>query len=238
MANTEDLERPIRRDATWSKVGWRSWRWVRFRYSSSLHSSCVEKLKSWLCWRPLLHWRRKTCGLWALITMNSWSWGNFLSGRKGRSCRGGTEEGRAQWSVWLSILNRTWNPWLLSCRVPVPSCSRWWHRWSSSWAIWSETPTEGTNQGAKQESTRVHAANAFGDTSWSQGSWDPQSLSELEEKQHQCVFTCLPLWWKRLHAFPMKGRRQNMNHYICAAQLNNCLNWKKKWVEAINQSLS
>lgn len=86
-------------------MGWRSWRCVRFRYSRSLHSNCVAKLKSWQCCSPLLHWRRKTRGSRALITMNSCSWGNFLSGRKGRSCRDGTEEGRGQWNTVLSILN-------------------------------------------------------------------------------------------------------------------------------------
>lgn len=193
------LDMPVRRETTWSKLGWRSWRCVRFRYSSSLHSSCVEKLKSWLCCGPLLHWRRKTCGSRALITMNSCSWGNFLSGRKGRSCRDGTEEGRAQWNTRLPVLNIKWNPrFRLCCPVPVPSCSRWWQRWMSSWAIWSETPTDGTNQGAKQESTRVHAANAFGDTSWSQGSWDPQSLSELEEKQHHCTFAMMMKKFSRI----------------------------------------
>lgn len=50
------------------------------------------------------------------------------------------------------------------CILPVPSCSRWWQRRISSWASWSDTPREGTNQGAKQESTRVQAANAVGDT--------------------------------------------------------------------------
>lgn len=193
------LDMPVRRETTWSKLGWKSWRCVRFRYSSSLHSSCVEKLKSWLCCGPLLHWRRKTCGSRALITMNSCSWGNFLSGRKGRSCRDGTEEGRAQWNTRLPVLNIKWNPrFRLCCPVPVPSCSRWWQRWMSSWAIWSETPTDGTNQGAKQESTRVHAANAFGDTSWSQGSWDPQSLSELEEKQHHCTFAMMMKKFSRI----------------------------------------
>lgn len=96
LTNTLVLDMLIRRESTWSKLGWRSWRCVRFRYSSILHSNCVEKLKSWQCCSPLLHWRRKTCGSRALITMNSCSWGNFLSGRKGRSCRDGTEEGRAQ----------------------------------------------------------------------------------------------------------------------------------------------
>lgn len=47
-------------------------------------------------------------------------------------------------------------------------------------------PTEGTNQGAKQESTRVQAASAIGDTKWSQGSWEPQSLSKLR-KQSQLI---------------------------------------------------
>lgn len=95
------LDMLMRTDSTWSKLGWRSWRCVRFRYSSSLHSNCVEKLKSWLCCGPLLHWRRKTCGWRALITMNSCSWGNFLSGRKGRSCRDGTAEERALWNTRL-----------------------------------------------------------------------------------------------------------------------------------------
>lgn len=69
------------------------------------------------------------------------------------------------------------------CILPVPSCSRWWQRWTSNWASCSDTPKEGTNQGAKQESTRAQAARAVGDTSWSQGSWEPQSLSKLEEEE-------------------------------------------------------
>ena len=69
--------------------------------------------------------------------------------------------------------------------LPVPSCSRWWQRCSSSWASCSETPSEGTNQGAKHESTRVHAANAVGDTSWSHGSWEPDSLSELASNRKE-----------------------------------------------------
>lgn len=96
LTNTVALDMLVRR-TTWSKLGWRSWRCVRFRYSRSLHSKWVEKLKSWHCCGPLLHWRRKTRGSRKLITTNSCSWGNFLSGRKGRSCRDGTEEGRVQW---------------------------------------------------------------------------------------------------------------------------------------------
>ena len=51
------------------------------------------------------------------------------------------------------------------------------------WASSMETPREWTNQGAKHESTRVQAASALGDTSWSQGSWEPDSLSELERER-------------------------------------------------------
>lgn len=67
--------------------------------------------------------------------------------------------------------------------LPVPSCSKWWQRWTSRCASCRHTPRDGTNQGAKHESTRVQAASAIGDTSWSQGNWDPHSLSELEGKR-------------------------------------------------------
>lgn len=68
--------------------------------------------------------------------------------------------------------------------VPVPNWSRWWQRWSSKWANWIETPRAGTNQGVKQESTLVQAASAVGVTSWSQALWEPDSLSELWQKQN------------------------------------------------------
>lgn len=81
-------------------------------------------------------------------------------------------------NFWVRTETLGWNS--IYSSLPVPSCSRWWQRWTSNCASCTDTPKEGTNQGAKQESTRVQAASTIGDTNWSQGSWDPQSLSELE----------------------------------------------------------
>lgn len=74
---------------TCSAQGWRSWRCVKLWYSSNLQCTWVEKVNSWHWRDPLLHWRKKTFGSCAPITMNSCSWGNFLSGRKGRRYRHG-----------------------------------------------------------------------------------------------------------------------------------------------------
>lgn len=91
--------------STCNTLGLRTWRCVRFLYSSSLQSSCVEKLNSWQWRGPLLHWRRKTRGSWAPITMNSCSWGNFLSGKNGRSCRDGT--GKVRYVIWDQRVRHT-----------------------------------------------------------------------------------------------------------------------------------
>ena len=71
----------------------------------------------------------------------------------------------------------------------MPSCSRWWQSLSWIWASCREMPTEGTNQGAKQESTRVQAARAVGDTSWSHWSWELDSLSELRDTGNRKYIT-------------------------------------------------
>lgn len=95
-------------------------------------------------------------------------------------------EGKIQSLIILLAVKHICDWWFST--IPVPSCSRWWQRWMSSCASWSDTPREGTNQGAKQESTRVQAASAMGDTNWSQGSWDPHSLSKLERKRRWSRF--------------------------------------------------
>lgn len=69
--------------------------------------------------------------------------------------------------------------------IPVPSWSRWWHRWTSKQVNWINTLSDGTNQGVKQESTLVQAANAVGVTSWSQALWEPDSLSELQKEDNK-----------------------------------------------------
>lgn len=71
--------------------------------------------------------------------------------------------------------------------IPVPSWSRWWHRWTSKQVNWINTLSDGTNQGVKQESTLVQAANAVGVTSWSHALWEPDSLSELQKEDNKVV---------------------------------------------------
>lgn len=76
---------------------------------------------------------------------------------------------------------------LMQDYIPVPSWSRWWQRWTSKQVNWITTLKDGTNQGVKQESILVQAANAVGVTSWSHALCEPESLSELQKVDNKVV---------------------------------------------------
>lgn len=99
--------------------------------------------------------------------------------------------------------------WSMESHIPVPSWSRWWQRWTSSCASCRDIPREETNQGAKQESTRVQAASAIGETKWSEGAWEPQSLSTLVRRRRRKAQFKQLVTFTRCVCMRLKMERQN-----------------------------